>query len=158
MKKIDKTDSKLISLLKDNGRMPNTEIAHKLELSESTVRKRIKKLIDGGLIKIVAVGNIPMLLEGIVGNIKMKIEKKKARTIIEVLNDIESVWYVAQLAGAADFDLEFRVDSQTELASLLDTLNTLDGVLDTETYIRLRLIKSKYDWETALYKGNINSY
>ena len=70
-KTLDKTDVQMIALLKDNGRMANTELARHLGIAESTVRKRLKRLMDDGTIKVVAVGNIPMLLGGITGNINI---------------------------------------------------------------------------------------
>ena len=54
---IDDLDSKIITLLEKNGRIPNTDLAKKLRTSETTVRKRIKRLIDEDLIKVVAVRN-----------------------------------------------------------------------------------------------------
>ena len=42
--KIDQTDCKIIELLQEDGRMPNTMIAKKLGISEATVRSRLNRL------------------------------------------------------------------------------------------------------------------
>jgi Lrp/AsnC family transcriptional regulator for asnA, asnC and gidA len=52
---LDELDKRVIRLLQDDGRMPNTEIARVLRVSETTVRKRISQLVSRGLINIVAV-------------------------------------------------------------------------------------------------------
>ena len=145
----------MIALLKDNGRMANTELARHLGIAESTVRKRLKRLMDDGTIKVVAVGNIPMLLDGITGNINIFINKKKTRSVIQTLEKMDALWYVAQMAGPVDVDVEFKVASQAELGRLLDSINAIDGVVDTQTSIRLKLVKNRYDWNTTMSSGNI---
>ena len=47
--KIDDLDLDIINLLERDGRFHNTELAKRLNSSEATIRKRIKRLIDGGL-------------------------------------------------------------------------------------------------------------
>ena len=54
--KLDELDSKIIHLLKQDGRMPNTDIAKKLKISEATIRKRLRKLIGHDIIKVQDVG------------------------------------------------------------------------------------------------------
>src|SRR5438046_9615013 len=51
----DELDRQIISLLQKDGRLPNTEIAHELGVTETTVRKRIGRLVSENLIKVVAV-------------------------------------------------------------------------------------------------------
>jgi len=41
---IDEIDKKIIEFLQEDGRMPFLEIAKKLKLSESTIRKRVENL------------------------------------------------------------------------------------------------------------------
>jgi len=55
--KIDQTDCKIIELLQQDGRMPNTMIAKKLGISEATVRSRLNRLTKEEYIQIVAVSN-----------------------------------------------------------------------------------------------------
>ena len=49
---IDETDWAIIGLLRENGRLPNTEIAKGLKISEAAVRKRLKRLIDEEIIRV----------------------------------------------------------------------------------------------------------
>jgi len=70
-KKLDRLDCELIGLLQTDGRMPNNAIAQKLGISEYTVRRRMKRLIDGGVIRIVAVANPIDLGFEIAGNLKI---------------------------------------------------------------------------------------
>lgn len=102
---IDDMDSKIISLLEQNGRMPNTELAKKLKTSETTIRKRIKRLIDSELIKIVAIRNRARLGYDLSGNIRITADTKKTRSIGNSLSKMDQIWYVAQLAGHDDNEI-----------------------------------------------------
>ena len=144
--KVDEVDIRIIELLKKDGRMPNTEIAKKLEISETTIRKRLKKLIGEEIIRIEAVVNHDKLGEEILGNIKIKADVKKSDKIIEGLSQLHGIWYIAHLTGASDFDVEFNLKTHHELRDLLAAINKMDGVINTETSFRLELIKFDMTW------------
>jgi len=55
--KIDTVDSQMIQLLQKDGRISNTAIAKKIGIAESTVRTRLKRLMDENIIQIVAMSN-----------------------------------------------------------------------------------------------------
>jgi len=145
---IDEVDSKIIHLLKQNGRMQNTQLAKKLKISETAIRKRLKRLFDNEMIQVVAVVNHRKFGYKIEGNIKIKIDTKKTEQVIQKLEVIDDLWYIAQLTGAADFDVEFSVKSQGDLKDLLANINNIDGVIHVEPSFRLQLVKNRYDWET----------
>ena len=47
----DKIDEKILEFLKNDSRESFVEIGKKLKLSESAVRRRVKNLVDGGVIE-----------------------------------------------------------------------------------------------------------
>lgn len=145
---IDEVDSKIIHLLKQNGRMPNTKLAKTLKISETAIRKRLKRLFDNEIIQVVAIVNHRKTGYDIEGNIKIKIDTKKTEQIIQKLEVIDALWYIALLTGGADFDVEFIVKSQGDLKDLLANINNIDGVINAEPSFRLQLVKNRYDWET----------
>jgi Lrp/AsnC family transcriptional regulator for asnA, asnC and gidA len=148
---IDDIDSQIIHALKQNGRIPNTEIAKQLNVSEAAVRKRLKRLVEEEIIQIVAVVNHLKLGYELEGNIKIKIDTTKAENVKRRLNELESLWYIAYLTGAADFDVEFNVQSQEEMRTLIERINAIDGVREVATSVRLQLVKNRYDWETPKF-------
>jgi DNA-binding Lrp family transcriptional regulator len=145
---IDEVDSKIIDLLKQNGRMQNTQLSKKLKISETAIRKRLKRLFDKEMIQVVAVVNHRKFGYKIEGNIKIKIDTKKTEHVTQKLEVLNELWYIAQLTGAADFDVEFSVKSQGDLKDLLAYINNIDGVISSEPSFRLQLVKNRYDWET----------
>jgi len=144
---VDDIDSQIIKILNLNGRTPNTEIASKLKLSETAIRKRIKKLLDDEVIQIVAVVNQEKMGYVFRGNICIKTDIKKIDNVKNELNKIDQIWYIALLTGAFDFDIEFSAKSQEELRMLIDRINKIEGVIKTDVSIRLQLLRNRNDWE-----------
>ncbi len=148
--KIDKIDCKIINLLQKNGRLPNTTIAKKLGISESTVRTRLNRLIKEEFIQIVAVSNPIKLGFQIIGNIRMHVDIKKTENVIRELSKLDPIWFIVQTTGGTDIYAEFIVKSLDELNSLgFDKINKIDGIIRTDTSLILKFIKRKYDWGTA---------
>ncbi len=149
-KKLDRLDCELIRLLQTDGRMPNNAIAQKLGISEYTVRRRMKRFIDSGIIRIVAVANPIDLGFEIAGNLKIRIDLKKAERVLENLKKIDSLIYVALTTGGTDVDADFIVRSLKEYHDLIfKQISKIDGVLSTETSLLVDIVKDKYDWGTG---------
>ncbi|MFX0199853.1 MAG: Lrp/AsnC family transcriptional regulator [Candidatus Hodarchaeota archaeon] len=148
---IDAIDSKIINLLQKDGRIPSTKIARGLGISEATVRNRIQRLIQEGIIQIVAVGNPFKLGFGIVGTIKINIDIKKVDNVMNELMKIDELWYLALATGGTDIDTEFNAKSLDDLHGLIfERINKIDGVIRTETSLIMRYVKRRYDWGTAI--------
>jgi len=149
-KKLDRLDCKLIRLLQTDGRMPNNAIAQKLGISEYTVRRRLKRLLHGGIIRIVAVANPIDLGFEIAGNLKIHIDLKKTERVLDRLKKIDSLIYVALTTGGTDVDADFIVQSLKEFHHLIfKQISKIDGVLSTETSLLVDIVKDKYDWGTG---------
>jgi Lrp/AsnC family transcriptional regulator, regulator for asnA, asnC and gidA len=148
--KLDKLDCRMIRLLQTDGRMPNIAIAQKLGISEYTVRNRMKRLLENETIKIVAVANPIDLGFEIAGNLKIKIDLKKADQVLENLKKIDSLVWVALTTGGTDIDVDFIARSLKEFQDLIfKKISKIDGVLSAETSLMVDLLKDTYDWGTA---------
>lgn len=145
---LDKTDQKIISLLQKDGRMPSSEIAKTVGVSEATVRYRLKKLIDGEFIQIVAAGNPIKLGFGIVATISIHAELKQINHVIEELEKQERLSYIAQMTNHAAVEVETNVESINELHELLSKIENIDGVTRIETAFVRKIIRERYDWGT----------
>lgn len=151
-KMLDQLDCQMIELLQKDGRVPNTEIAKKMGISEATVRTRLNRLIQEGYIQIVAVSNPIKLGFKIVGNIRIHVEIKKMDAIIKELKKLKPLWFIVQTTGGTGIDTEFVAKSLDELNEMIfEKINKIDGVIKTETSLFLNYIKRQYDWGTALY-------
>jgi Lrp/AsnC family transcriptional regulator for asnA, asnC and gidA len=150
-KMLDQIDCQMIELLQKDGRIPNTEIAKKLGVSEATVRSRLNRLIEEEYIQIVAVSNPMKLGFEIVGNIRIHVDIRKMDKIIKDLQKLKPLWFIVQTTGGTGIDTEFVVKSLDELNELIfEKINKIDGIIRTETNLFLKYIKRQYDWGTAL--------
>ena len=134
-------DYRIIRLLQKNGRIPNTEIAKKLGISEATVRNRMQALIGEERIQVLAVVNPLKLKSGILGNLRVKADRQQLEKIGNELSKLDELWYIAQLVGTADFDAEYYVSAQHEFGALVDKINQIEGIISTETSLLVRFIK-----------------
>jgi Lrp/AsnC family transcriptional regulator for asnA, asnC and gidA len=147
MNKIDQTDIKIIKLLQKNGRMSNTEIAKNSEISETTVRYRMQRLIKEEYIEIAAIIDPMKLGNGIEGTIRIQADIKQMKQVTKALKLIPELFYVARVAGKADFDTSFFVKNMNEARILIDRINLIEGVIDTDMATVLEYIKERYDYE-----------
>jgi DNA-binding Lrp family transcriptional regulator len=53
--RLDQHDYEIFRLLNENGRMPDTEIAERVGLSRTAVKRRREKLVDEGILEVLAV-------------------------------------------------------------------------------------------------------
>jgi Lrp/AsnC family transcriptional regulator for asnA, asnC and gidA len=149
--KIDAVDSQMIQLLQKDGRISNTAISKKLGIAESTVRTRLKRLIDNKIVQIVALSNPFDLGFQVAGNFKISIDLKKKDQIMKELVAIKELWYVVLTTGGTDVDADFIVPSFEDIESLIfEKLNIIDGIKQIETSLIMQYGKHTFEWGTAI--------
>lgn len=147
-KQLDQLDLNIIRELQQDGRASLTNIANKHGTSEATVRNRLNKLKDEGVIQIVAVADPFKLGLEVAAIIKVDAAIDKIESISNELKNIDEVWYIALHTGDATFDIEVYVPSMQDLKNLLtDVIWKIDGIKKTETSIVLSYIKRDYMWK-----------
>jgi Lrp/AsnC family transcriptional regulator for asnA, asnC and gidA len=148
---IDGTDREIIKLLQLDGRIPNTQIAKDLGISEATVRTRLNRLIEEEYIQIVAVSNPLKLGFEAVGYLKIEVDITKIDHVIQELKMLNSIWFIVLATGESDIYTEFVTKSTIELNDLIfNKIYKIDGVIRTKTSMILKYIKRRYDMGTAL--------
>ncbi len=148
---IDDLDAKIITILQSDGRINNTDIAKPLDVSEATIRGRIKRLIDDEIIQIVAVSNPLKLGFEITGDLYIQVDMKKMESVINSLSKFRELWYIVTTTGRSNINAEFVVKNLEELHDLVyNRISHIDGVEQVETSIIIKYIKRKYDFGTPL--------
>ena len=146
----DQIDCRMIELLQKDGRIPNTDIAKEIGISEATVRSRLNRLIEEGFIQIVAVSNPIKLGFKIVGVLRIKVDITEIEKVTKELSKIKSIWFVVHATGDSDIYTEFVARSLDELNDIIfNKVYRIDGIVRTETSLILKYIKRRYDWGTA---------
>lgn len=145
---IDDVDKAIVEALQQDGRLPYTRLAGQVGLSEAAVRQRVQRLVDSGVVQIVAVTD-PMTL-GFRRNamIGLKVEGD-LRTVAAAIAAIPEVSYVVVVSGSFDLLMEVVCEDDDHLLALLnDTVRAIPGVRSTETFTYLKLFKQTYAWGT----------
>jgi DNA-binding Lrp family transcriptional regulator len=147
MKKLDSTDSKIISMLQIDGRRSFSEIAEAVNRTEVTIRRRVKRLQDEGYIKRFTVVLDPLKMgRKIRAVIRVKTAMREAKEISKKLKSFDEVNEAYFLDGACGLMMMVTVDDLTELKEFLENrLGGVAGVGDAETCIVLEEIKSSLD-------------
>jgi len=149
--RIDTIDSQMIQLLQKDGRISNIAIAKRIGIAESTVRTRLKRLIDENIIQIVAMSNPFDLGFQVAGNFKITIDLKQKDRILEELVAIKELWYVVLTTGGTDVDADFIVPCFEDLHNLIfEKLNKIEGIKKIETSLIMQYGKHSFEWGTAI--------
>ena len=130
---IDEIDKGILSILRIDGRKPFLEISRQLNCSEGTVRKRVKKLIAGRVIKKFSVElDNSMAFETVVC---IKTEPKTTRRVIEKIQKISSEIYpIFEVTGKFDIICICRSQNAKLMNKLLDEIRAITGLLETESF------------------------
>jgi Lrp/AsnC family transcriptional regulator, regulator for asnA, asnC and gidA len=145
---LDELSKAIIEKLQEDGRRSYAGIGKAVGLSEAAVRQRVQRLIDAGVMQIVAVTD-PMQLgfarQAMIG-IRCAGDTVK---LAEKLAALPSIDYVVLTAGSFDVIAEVVCKDDNDLLELLNTqIRALPGITSTETLVYLKLIKQQYNWGT----------
>ncbi|WP_346384728.1 Lrp/AsnC family transcriptional regulator [Nocardioides sp.] len=143
---LDDVSKKIIEQLQQDGRRSYAAIGKVVGLSEAAVRQRVQRLIDGGVMQVVAVTD-PLELgfarQAMVG---VKVTGP-LEPVADALAALDEVDYVVVTAGSYDILAEVVAESDEHLLELISgRIRTIEGVVATETFMYLRLRKQTYSW------------
>jgi Lrp/AsnC family transcriptional regulator for asnA, asnC and gidA len=145
---LDELSKAIIEKLQRDGRRSYAGIGKSVGLSEAAVRQRVQRMVDAGVMQIVAVTD-PMQL-GFARQAMIGIRcTGDTIQLAEKLAAIEAIDYVVLTAGSFDAIVEVVCEDDDSLLALLNTqIRALPGVASTETLVYLKLVKQQYNWGT----------
>jgi Lrp/AsnC family transcriptional regulator, regulator for asnA, asnC and gidA len=145
---LDELSKAIIEKLQEDGRRSYAGIGKAVGLSEAAVRQRVQRLIDAGVMQIVAVTD-PMQL-GFARQAMIGIRCTGDTTkLADKLAALPAIDYVVLTAGSFDLIAEVVCEDDNQLLELLNTqVRALPGVIATETLVYLKLVKQQYNWGT----------
>ncbi len=144
---LDETDRDLIAELQRDARQSNQSIANKLGVSEGTVRSRIKRLEEEGVVRITTVQNLEALGEQAAAYLWITCDRSRLDELGRQLAAEPSVGFAASTLGRADLlAIVFR-QSPGELVRFVDeVVKRLPGVADVRTEPILAFVKNDVRW------------
>ena len=139
---VDNLDGQIVQILKKDGRASNAHIARALGVSEGTVRRRLKMLIDGEVVHVnvsLDPAKMGLTTEAIIG---LEVDPDKMDPVCASLAAFDEIGYVTLTTGAVDVFAWGRFSSTESLGLFLRSkVGKIPGVRRTETYMCISVRK-----------------
>lgn len=143
---LDPTSRAIIDQLRQDGRRPYATIGRAVGLSEAAVRQRVQRLVESGIVQIVALTDpvqVGLRRQAMIG-IKADGDLQALADALVAVPEVDQV-----VITAGGFDLLVEVvcaDDEHLLEVLNQQLRTLPGVRTTETFVYLRRQAQAHSW------------
>lgn len=134
----DDLDWEILDFLKSDARTSYVTIAKHLKVSEGMIRQRVKKLVDGGVIKrftaVTATHGLKAIIEV---SVAVNVHTTKVGTNIKKIQGVE---YVYEVSGNRDIVAIVDVDNSLKLNDVIEEIRSMKNVHSTETKLVLKEI------------------
>jgi Lrp/AsnC family transcriptional regulator for asnA, asnC and gidA len=139
---IDSLDVSILCILRDDSRASNAEVARMLDTSEATIRRRIKGMVDKGIIAGFSTFiNYSLIENPVKAYIHLKIRNEKMETVIEKIKAHEMLLALYRVTGEYDILCVTLFSSMNGLHEFLDYFLGIDGIIETNTQIVMKAHK-----------------
>ena len=139
---MDELGRKIIQQLQKDGRAKNSDIARRLGVSEGTVRRRIKSLLDSGTLRVVAIPNLEKMGYETLAIIGIQVDPEKVNQVAEQVSLFAEVRTVSVTTGAFDIFVWVAVQSTDRLGKFIrEKMGNVAGIQRTETFVSLDIKK-----------------
>lgn len=145
--KIDDIDLQIIRILNKDGRTPFAQIAKQLGVSTGMIRQRYQRLVQDGVLQVVAITNPLLMGFATMAQIGVKADVNRLEEIANEIALFDEVIYLVLLTGSYDLHVEVVCRDNTHLLNFLTKkLHAVEGVKEAETFMYLRIAKENYGW------------
>ena len=143
---LDDIDKRIITELQLDGRLPYARLGPAVGLSQAAARQRVQRLIERGVMQVVAVTDPLALGFNLEAMIGIRADGD-LRALARTLAAIDEIDYVVVTSGGYDVLVETVCEGTDELLDLLnDRIRTLPGVRSADAFPYLHLEKQTYAW------------
>lgn len=145
---LDELDHKIIERLGHDARVSNREIGREFDLTEGTIRSRLKRLLDNRVIRVAAVTNANRLRNPILAYLWVEADSAAdIEKVAESLASLPEIGFVATTLGRADVLAMTLVENGNELTDFLhQTIDKIPGVRRVRYSLGQNFIKHDYRW------------
>lgn len=142
---LDEIDRFIIEAMRQDGRVAFAQIAQQLAVSPGMIRVRYNRLVDLGLIKVVAITNPLRMGYTTMTMIGIRTEGHKMLEVAQKVAEFEEVIYLIIVSGRYDLMAEVVCRDHADLLRFLtEKLYLVDGVRESETFVHLKIEKEVY--------------
>lgn len=147
---LDDIDREIVLQLQQDGRRSYREMARSLDVSEGTVRWRVRRLLDDGALRIAAIADPFRLGYTVLASMFLRVSPDRLEHVTATLVEWPEVVYVSSCTGRVDVYIQVVCRSHEDLWELLaQRLPAIGGVTATETLMELKVHKLNYVYPVA---------
>ena len=144
---LDDIDHAIIDLLRADGRLPYRALARELELTEVTVRSRVKRLEESGTMRVVAVTDIEAAGYQMLLAIGVQVEDRSPSDVAQDLAKIPEIFSVNVVVGTHDVEVLLVAEDLDALNALQKkVLSTVPGIRRLTSSLAIDVLKNQPDW------------
>lgn len=145
--KLDPVDLKILDALSEDGRIHAAEIARRTGVGERTVRNRMERLREGGILEVQARVKPAAVGYPITADIFLHVEAGRVTEVAERVAELPEVGYVAVSTGDRDVSIQAYFASPDDLHIFVnEKLGRIPGVIRTVTAVVPRIVKDIWHW------------
>ncbi|WP_083666273.1 Lrp/AsnC family transcriptional regulator [Saccharomonospora sp. CUA-673] len=144
---LDDIDSRIIAILQADGRKAYNQIATELSIPASSVRYRVQRLMDAGILQVVGIADPLTIGFDRLAMIGVRTRPGSSHAVCEALKALPETSYVVLVAGHYDVMVEVICRDVSHYTELMTTgIQRIDGVLSTDSFFVLEVHKLAYGW------------
>lgn len=141
----DDLDLAILELLRSDGRKPYTEIAQLLQVSEGTVRNRVARLVEKGVMQIVGLIDPVRMGYDTPAMIGVTIHNADIEEVARKIASFPEVSYLIMVSGGFDLMVEVICRDREDFTTFINQkLRKIPGVAQTQSFFILRTVKMAY--------------
>jgi Lrp/AsnC family transcriptional regulator, regulator for asnA, asnC and gidA len=150
--RVDQIDRAILRELQEDGRRSFRQIARNVDVSERTVRTRVRRMQDTGILRFLAFIDPRMIERSVLALVLLRVAVDAHDAVVGTLTSWPEVGYVSTLMGRADIYAQVICRDNEDLWQLVSQLRGLRGVLEIETMTEMQVHKFLYAYR-ALDRG-----
>ena len=144
---LDPLDRRVVAALQADGRRAFSSIAEELNVAESVVRYRVQRMERAGILQVVGVADPLKLGFDLMALVGVKVRPGMLRAVCAAVTELPETSYVAAVAGQYDVFVELVCRDTAHFQQILvDSIQAIDGVASTESFLILEIHKMAYGW------------
>ncbi|MGA7193330.1 MAG: Lrp/AsnC family transcriptional regulator [Anaerolineales bacterium] len=142
---LDAIDQHILDAMRKDGRAAFAQIAAKLKVSPGMIRQRYNRLVDMGLLRVVAISNPLQRGFKTMALIGIRTDGNKMLDVADAVSKLKEVVYLVVVSGRFDIMAEVICRDHEDLLNFItEKLYVIDGVRESETFMHLKIVKEIY--------------
>lgn len=143
---LDDIDKRIVVELQNDGRVSYADLGPLVGLSAVAVRRRVQRLLDGGIMQIVGVTDPQSMGFPTMAMLGVQVDGD-VRQVADAIAEIDRVVYQVMTSGGFDLFVEVICEDAMSLLDLINSdLKTIDGVRHVESFMYYGIHTHRFGW------------